>query len=88
MRIKQLDNIEKKIDRFTNRMSFAVILLAVCLVLAGVVVAVGMISSKLAVSEAAETFKAASYGIIICLIIATALVVLIILSMFIAGRKK
>ena len=88
LRIKQLDNIEKKIDRFTNRMSFAVILLAVCLVLAGVVVAVGMISSKLAVSEAAETFKTASYGIIICLIIATALVVLIILSMFIAGRKK
>jgi ubiquinone biosynthesis protein len=39
--LKQLERFDKHLERMANRISFAVVLLAVCIVMAGVIIAVG-----------------------------------------------
>jgi ubiquinone biosynthesis protein len=41
MNIKHLDKLDKSLERMANRFSFTVVLLAVCILVAGVTVAIG-----------------------------------------------
>ncbi len=41
LNIKHLDKMDKNLERMANRISFTVVLLAVCIVMAGVIVAIG-----------------------------------------------
>ncbi len=41
LNIKHLDKLDKNLERMANRISFTVVLLAVCIVMAGVIVAIG-----------------------------------------------
>ncbi len=44
--IRNLDAFHKQLDRITNRLSFSIILLAVCLVIAGIIIGVGFSAGR------------------------------------------
>jgi len=83
MKVRDLDKTERHFERIVNRLSMSVVLLAVCIVMAGVVVAIGF-SSRAESSMMQLSVFALQAGIIIAVII----VVGILISMLRTWRSK
>ena len=84
-KIKEIDKVEKRMEQVFNRMSFDLILLAICIVLAGVIIAIG---SFLKTSDSMLIYNISLFAIIIGLVVAIVIVVGIVLSIVFSGRRK
>lgn len=85
LKIKEVDKLEKKMTTLFNRMSLSIILLAISIVLAGTIIAVGSF-----VKGAGSDFlyNISLFAIIAGLVVASVIVVGIVLSIFISNRHK
>lgn len=83
LKIKDLEKTQNSLERMLNRVSFSVVLLAVCIVMAGVIVATGFRSRG---DDALYEFNvlALQAGLVVSIII----VVGLIISMIRSGRSK
>lgn len=81
LKIKDIDKIQKRFDRAINRVSFSVILLAVCIVITGIIIG----SSQNAV-EGSEMYILNITALRIGITVAFAIVFVVIISMFRSER--
>ncbi len=82
-KIKQLEKLDKDFERMVNRISFTVVLLAVCIVIAGVLVAMG-----LQTGTGDDLYEISSIGLFAGLIIAAAIVFGLVFNMIYTNIKK
>lgn len=85
LKIKELDKVEKRMEQVFNRLSFGIILLSVCIVLAGTIIAIG---SFVKGSQSEAMYDISSFAIIIGLAVAAAIVFGIIVSILFSNRHK
>ena len=85
LKIHDLHSVEKNIERMFNRISFAVVLLAVCIVMAGVIISAGY--SNFGRPEA-EVMNLSTVAIVAGLLISAVIVIGILVSMVRSGREK
>ena len=85
LKIHDLHRVEKNIERMFNRISFAVVLLAVCIVMAGVIISAGY--SNFGRPEA-EVMNLSTVAIVAGLLISAVIVIGILVSMVRSGREK
>lgn len=81
LKIKDIDRIQKRFDRAINRISFSVILLAVCIVITGII-----IGSSQNASEGSEMYLLNITALRIGLAAAFSIVLVVIISMFRSDR--
>lgn len=84
LKVRDLDRLEKNIERMFNRISFAVVLLAVCIVMAGVIISAGY--SKF--GDEVDVYNLSVLALIVGLIISGVIVLGIVISMLKSGREK
>lgn len=84
LKIHDLDRLEKNIERMFNRISFAVVLLAVCIVMAGVIISAGYSNY----GNDPNVYNMSAFALIIGLIISIGIVLGIVISMLKSGRDK
>ena len=85
LKIKEMDRLEKNTTKLFNRMSMSIILLAISIVLAGTIIAIG----SFAKGSSSEFFYDVSlFAIIAGLVVASVIVVGIVLSIFLSNRHK
>ncbi len=83
LKIKRLDQLEKGFERISNRVSFTVILLAVCIVMAGVIIALGFQAGA-----SKELYDLSMFALRAGLIIAIIIVVGLVFSIIHTSIKK
>ena len=81
LKIKDIENIQKRFDRAVNRISFSVILLAVCIVITGIIIG----SSQNAI-EGSQMYLLYITALRIGIVVAFSIVLVVIISMFRSGR--
>lgn len=81
LKLKDIDRIQKRFDRAINRISFSVILLAVCIVITGIIIG----SSQNAV-EGSEMYLLNIAALRIGIVVAFSIVLVVIISMFRSNR--
>lgn len=81
LKIKDIDRIQKRFDRGINRISFSVILLAVCIVITGII-----IGSSQNASEGSQMYLLNITALKIGLAAAFSIVLVVIISMFRSDR--
>ncbi len=84
LKIHDLDRLEKNIERMFNRISFAVVLLAVCIVMAGVIISAGYSNY----GNNADITNMSILALIAGLVISIIIVLGIVISMLRSGREK
>ena len=84
LKIRDLDRLEKNIERMFNRISFAVVLLAVCIVMAGVIISAGYSHF----SNDIDVYNLSTLALAAGLIISIIIVLGIVISMLRSGRQK
>ena len=85
LKIKELDKVEKRMEQVFNRMSFGIILLSICIVLAGTIIAIGSFVQS---SQSDTMYNISTFAIIIGLAVAAVIVIGIILSIILSNRHK
>ena len=85
LKIKELDKVEKRMEQVFNRMSFGIILLSICIVLAGTIIAIGSFVQS---SQSDTMYNISTFAIIIGLVVAAVIVIGIILSIILSNRHK
>jgi len=81
IKIKDLDKIQKRFDRAVNRISFSVILLAVCIVITGII-----IGSSQNAPEGSKMYLLNVTALRIGIIVAVSIVLVVIISMLRSDR--
>jgi len=81
LKIKDLEKIQRRFDRAINRISFSVILLAVCIVITGII-----IGSSQNAPEGSEMYLLNITALRIGIIVALSIVLVVIISMFRSNR--
>lgn len=84
-KIKELDKVEKRMEQVFNRISFGIILLSVCIVLAGTIIAIGSFVNG---PKSDVMYNISTFAIVIGLAVAAVIVFGIILSIFLSNRNK
>ncbi len=84
LNLKKTEKIEKNVEHMVNRISFSVILLAVCIVVAGLVISLGFNGGYVDPEIESLTFSGLRLGIITAVII----VLGIVISIFNSERKQ
>jgi ubiquinone biosynthesis protein len=85
LKVKELEKVEKRMEQVFNRMSFGIILLSVCIVLAGTIIAIGSFASG---PKSAAMYDISSYAIIVGLGVAAVIIFGIIISIILSNRHK
>ena len=79
-----LEKVEKRFESVFNRISFSVILLAICIVMAGVIIALGNLDR----SDERIILEFSTLAIVAGLILAVVIVIGIIISIIFADKRK
>lgn len=85
LKIKELDKVEKRMEQVFNRMSFGIILLSICIVLAGTIIAIGSFAQS---SQSDTMYNISTFAIVIGLAVAAVIVIGIVLSIILSNRHK
>ncbi len=85
LKVRDLDRMEKNIERMFNRISFAVVLLAVCIVMAGVIISAGY--SNFGKTDV-DIMSLSTLAIVVGLLISVIIVIGIIVSIVRSDREK
>jgi ubiquinone biosynthesis protein len=85
LKVKELEKVEKRMEQVFNRISFGIILLSVCIVLAGTIIAIG---SFVKGSQSDVMYNVSSFAIVFGLVVAGVIVIGIILSIILSRRHK
>ena len=85
LKIKEMDKIEKRMEHVFNRLSFGIILLSISIVLAGIIIAVGAFGEN---ASDGALYNISTIALVAGLVAAVAIVVGMVLSILISGRRK
>ncbi|MDL2237902.1 2-octaprenylphenol hydroxylase [Christensenellaceae bacterium OttesenSCG-928-K19] len=85
MRVKDLDKLEQSMERMVNRISFTIILLAVCIVMAGVIIAIGYQAGAL---ESPMLYELSLFALRAGLIIAVLIILGLLFNIIYTNVKK
>ncbi len=83
IKLKHLEKLDKNLERVANRISFTVVLLAVCIVMAGVIVAVGFQAGR-----DPELYEISFFALRAGLIIAAAIIGGLVFNMIYSNIKR
>jgi ubiquinone biosynthesis protein len=86
LKVRDLERLEKNLERMGNRMSLAVVLLAVCIVMAGVIISMGNVGWQELTNI--DLYNVSTLAIVTGLLISFVLVLGIVISMVRSGKKK
>ncbi|KKI50337.1 ABC1 kinase family protein [Christensenella hongkongensis] len=85
LKVKDMERMEKNIERMFNRISFAVVLLAVCIVMAGVIISAGY--SNMGKNDP-TIYSLSTFAIVVGLLISIVIVLGLVISMVKSGKKR
>ncbi len=85
LKIKEMEKIEKRMEHVFNRMSFGIILLSISIVLSGIIIAIGAFGNS---ADGGALYSISTVALVAGLVAAGTIVVGMILSILLSGRRK